>query len=64
MAAGIVVGRIYETVIAEGKVRARVTCRVPATKTSRNERFHMVNAVTGECLPRLKRASDLAPTQQ
>ncbi len=50
---------VYETVIAEGLVRALVTGRVPSDKQSRNERFHLVRSDTGTCLPRLKRASDL-----
>ena len=56
----IIIGGVYDTVIAEGPVRARVTARLPATPTSRNVMFHLVDYFTGECLPKLKRASELA----
>jgi hypothetical protein len=57
------IGAVYDTEIAEGIVRARVTDRVPSDHRSRNERFHLVREDTGECLPRFKRATDLRPVR-
>lgn len=49
----------YTTRIEEGYVVARVVRIAPKDSKQRNHMFECINDLTGEYLPRLKRAADL-----
>lgn len=51
----------YATRTEEGLVIARVVKALPLDKKQRNKTFECINDVTGEYLPRPKRAADLDP---
>lgn len=51
----------YMTRVASGVVIVRVVKALPLDKRQRNRTFECINAITGEYLPRPKRAADLDP---